>query len=727
MSLKNTLLFVGICLSFCINAQKAFHYGCGANPTQQEIEYLDSALERIDGSILSDQRNVTTLPIAIWIIQDSTNSNIITEEQIAVILAEANAAYFPMHMEFRQCGAPQYIQDEDLYDLAQNEESALIQAGHIENQINFYIANSLVTSQGDTLCGYAKFPGGTDVIAMDKDCLLDGSTFVHELGHYFGLYHTHGTTNFSTSTELVNGLNCNVAGDDVCDTPADPNLRNLVEYDCLYDGDLLDANGDPYQPDPLNYMCYAPASCRSIFTDGQLERVKYVQKYLRDYLVCDELDLSYSVTETFENCDSTLNVVFNYTGSDPDAIVNWDIDGDGFFDYSGELVSHQYELPGQYDLVMEVTSNESTGTMFKESAIHIMQEYSMPLMEAFDLSASEIHISNPNALQTWFRAQMNPSGDAFSMCIDNYHNYNRGEEDMMELPPVILNGQTNAYLSFDIAYADYGAGHLDGLKVQLSTDCGENYNTLFHETGADLASVDYNSGVQWMPSGPEEWKNVNIDLTSYLDQKVWIRFVNINDFGNNLYIDNISLDGDPLLAHRLLSISGEKEGPGRNLIKYHIDEPEQIEFIRIEASLDGDQFQSIHDIDLSIAPQGEFIHLVNRDENRYYRLAGFEKSGVFITSELVFIPVSTDRMFSIVPNPAKDRTELKLGFEPNPKTSYLVTVHDYQGKSVWKRNYRFETTNPEIPIEVNTWPNGMYIASIEFEGMRYDQRFIKNE
>jgi hypothetical protein len=99
------------------------------------------------------------------------------------------------------------------------------------------------------------------------------------------LYHTHGKTNTGSTDELVDGTNCTVAGDKVCDTPPDPNLSGKVsETDCSYTGAGNDRNGMPFKPDTYNMMSYAPKKCRQNFTSGQFARINYTALNHRSYL-----------------------------------------------------------------------------------------------------------------------------------------------------------------------------------------------------------------------------------------------------------------------------------------------------------------------------------------------------------------------------------------------------------------------------------------------------------
>ena len=52
------------------------------------------------------------------------------------------------------------------------------------------------------------------------------------------------------------------------------------------------------------------------------------------------------------------------------------------------------------------------------------------------------------------------------------------------------------------------------------------------------------SNVDFTPSQANHWRNDTVDLTSYANSMALIRFANINDFGNNIYIDNVNVEND---------------------------------------------------------------------------------------------------------------------------------------------------------------------------------------
>ena len=286
---------------------------CGTEVTPKQIQYLDKTkTQRQNYSVfnnLNARMPINRVPVKIHIVRTSAGTGGLTTAQIATVINDMNVFYANSNMEFFECGAINYIDDDTYYNYDAASENALAVPNDVSNVINIYFLNS-ITSGGSALCGYTRLPPSVDRIFMANSCATNGSTMSHEMGHYFSLYHTHGKTNTGTTDELVDGTNCTTAGDDVCDTPADPNLSGLVSTACIYTGNATDGNGDTYVPNPNNLMSYARKACRTMMTAGQYNRIAFSLANDRNYLACSSVAASsYCASGANNSADSYISSV----------------------------------------------------------------------------------------------------------------------------------------------------------------------------------------------------------------------------------------------------------------------------------------------------------------------------------------------------------------------------------------------------------------------------------
>jgi len=127
---------------------------------------------------------------------------------------------------------------------------------NIDNALNIYVVDFVNTR--DHTYGISLFPWNIDANipgAFFKHGFLPGDvdanesaeydkTFMHEIGHYFGLLHINGVWYFkegNTPRDLIGWVDCNEKGDTICDTPAEPGMSNEAWYtnsngECIYHG-----------------------------------------------------------------------------------------------------------------------------------------------------------------------------------------------------------------------------------------------------------------------------------------------------------------------------------------------------------------------------------------------------------------------------------------------------------------------------------------------------------
>ncbi|MFT6716656.1 MAG: hypothetical protein ACJA0Q_001300 [Saprospiraceae bacterium] len=231
-----------------------------------------------------------TFSVSIHILEDTLGQQNVSAASIASGIALANSYFSNICATFNICST--YVHPNVRNDKVRKgiEDKEIAVMYDVPNTINIYYVIDI--SGASSTCGFAPLGGMTvptktsdrDAIFIKKSCAA-GKTLTHELGHYFGLYHT-----FEQSTngiEFVNGTNCATTGDLICDTPADPSGTGQVDAaNCDLNPAATDPNGDYYTPNSCNIMSYYNNNCGNgiQFTTGQYDRMLEVMEKGRNYL-----------------------------------------------------------------------------------------------------------------------------------------------------------------------------------------------------------------------------------------------------------------------------------------------------------------------------------------------------------------------------------------------------------------------------------------------------------
>lgn len=154
-------------------------------------------------------------------------------------------------------------------------------------------------------------------------------------------------------------------------------------------------------------------------------------------------------------------------------------------------------------------------------------------------------IENPDGGITWERTTAAAKTGSASMVIRNY-DYTATVTIDKFVSSVISGTSTydSMYVSFNYAYATGNSSSLaDTLELQVTTDCGQTFTTIWKNWGSSLQTTTNNSGGRFVP-GANDWGTVNLNLFNYVNtQDFQIYFVDKGNHQNNLYIDNINIYG----------------------------------------------------------------------------------------------------------------------------------------------------------------------------------------
>ena len=318
-----------------------------------------------------------------------------------------------------------------------------------------------------------------------------GRTATHEVGHWLNLEHIWGCNN---------GDNCN-------DTP----VSQGSNYGCPNFPSLSNCNGNnsPNGDMFMNYMDYTNDACMNLFTNDQKNRMISAINQYRSNLLSHNL------------CSGTTNPssweCINGSCIDP---------GTGTGNYSSyNACFSACECAGNNPPPIEGFQNGSLSNGWS--------------------------IDNPDGDQTWVINSNYGYNSSSSISIENSIYSANGEYDDLSSPIINFSNASNINLSFDYAYSlwtDPNSSQIwsDTLIILVSSDCGLTWQNIWEEAGLDLVTTNpvYNE-FEWFPSNNSDWNSASINLNSYLNQDgIIIKFRNINQYENNLFLDNINISSD---------------------------------------------------------------------------------------------------------------------------------------------------------------------------------------
>lgn len=193
---------------------------------------------------------------------------------------------------------------------------------------------------------------------------------------------------------------------------------------------------------------------------------------------------------------------------------------------------------------------------------------------------------------------------AKSLACD-YYNIPTGKTVEFYFPRIDLTGLANAKMTFDHAKVYYNATDKDDrLRIDVSTNCGANWTTVFDKAGDALATAPAQTA-QYLPKD-EDWKSNEIDFTPYVGQaEVLVRLRGTSDYGNNLYMDNINIGStssvNPIPGLAETSISPNPTANASDL-RFSLTQPQSLSLMVY--NVDGSLVQSLHLGDL---PSGDHV------------------------------------------------------------------------------------------------------------------------
>lgn len=453
-----------------------------------------------------------------------------------------------------------------------------------EDYMNIYVSNL------EGFLGWASFPfsnlAGIDIINNDRltdGVALDfeyvgvnpdasefeslGRTATHEVGHFLGLKHVWGDGG------------CN--DDDFC---ADTPLSNTsYQRECPAGEVVSCSSSDMYS----NFLNYTDDACMNLFTICQRERMRTVVTNSirrKSLLTSKGLDVPVMIANDLGiNNIENMNDLFCSTNFSPQVgIRNFGINSidemqiimllDGVsidtLSANPSLASGEASILGFSPISLENITNQSLvfqvykvngiddqnkGNNVLEVIIPPAIQSTLPYTENFESINTLITRTELSENSLWQRqtAPYTSSTDMGGQLNFFNNTENLGEFHYLMLPNMNLASVNSATLSFRYAYSGVsGNESKDGLLLMASQDCGVTFDqVLFSRYGDDLITVNRSISSSFTPTGPDDWQEVELNITSILNPNLRFAFVGQNGAQNNIYIDDIQVVETELQAY----------------------------------------------------------------------------------------------------------------------------------------------------------------------------------
>ena len=285
-------------------------------------------------------------------------------------------------------------------------------------------------------------------------------------------------------------------------------------------------------PDLLFECNNTPFTVRaSVRNDGQLPQSNFPVSY--------QLDAGAIITETFtgtltsgQSAVHTFSSPLNVSGVGNHSLV-----------VSAALAGDGYAPNNSKSAALNVNSGTSAAMPFTEG------------VNAGVVAPPGWTLQNSDNSTTWttYNATAGPACAASNTWrIDNYSYNAPGQLDRLVTPMIELGGNADIHLHFDHSYAPYSSSYNDAFRVEVSSTCGASWTQVYYAVGSGLATTAATTSA-YVPSNCSQWLAHDINLSAYDGQTILLRFTNINDYGNYLYLDNVSLTQNGLkLAVKLM-------------------------------------------------------------------------------------------------------------------------------------------------------------------------------
>jgi PKD repeat protein len=434
--------------------------------------------------------------------------------------------------------------------------------------------NVWVSASANGAAGYtyrpgsvANFPTGDGIVLLHSYTGSIGTsspyrshTLTHEVGHWINLAHTWGNSNDPGLPE-----NCD-EDDNVSDTP------NTIGWtSCNVNGNTCGGGVDNVE----NYMEYS--YCGKMFTLGQATRMTAALNSSiaqRNQLWQTANLVATGVNSDAQLCSATFtgnggvicagtSVAFQDLSFHNVTSRTWSFPGGEPSVSAEENPVVTYEEPGVYPVSLTVSDGNNTLTTTSQNYVTVLPVPGNPgpFSEGFEeispLTGETWTVRDPNGGNGFALTNVTSfSGDKCVRLNNNVSNYLQIDE--LVSTTYDMSNVESITISFRYAFAKRSVDNDDRLRVYVSPNCGGVWSLRKQLRGNTDLPTAPNTNSTFVPSDESQWGYAVVDNipADYFLENFRFKFWFQSDGGNNLYIDDINLNGVPVVGIGQLELSG---------------------------------------------------------------------------------------------------------------------------------------------------------------------------
>ncbi len=559
-------------------------------------------------------------------------------------------------------------------------------------------------------------------------------TLTHEIGHWINLPHTWG---FSNTPNASN--NCN-QDDGVYDTPntkgngsCNPGTNSCSSFDPHYGKDQID--------NLQNYMDYS--YCYKMFTKGQSTRMRTAleSNIAKRRSLWQPSTLTETGVDQFLVADIEIEnpiICFGDQAQFKDASRYgqnswlWSFEGANINSSNAQNPVVSYFNPGIYDVELVASNSTKSLTVKKENFIWSLPEIGSPVpyqngFEDPDNFSKDVYLINRDNDAIKFEKTNSYSLEGQnSLMLNNFSNTVNHKDEFI-VGPVDVSPLSSIGISWDMAIANKTGNENEVLKVLVSADCGNTWKKVYQKSGSILpTSASTTNG--FFPKNISDWRfegTSNFSSAGPNNENFLIKFEFQSDGGNNLFIDNINVEGNynPIAVleyprNGSINVSANpvinwKATSGIDQYEFEVDtslnfnSPIKINGLKQYISVNPKNSDTEEQLSNLLLDQEYFwrVRTIAPDTTYNWSSVWSFKTSVNGVGDKELI-ASEDNIY-VYPNPNKG--EFFIQFNSNKNRTFEVY------NSIGKLVLQSSTNNSNVQIDLTNNPRGIYFVKISDE------------